>query len=61
MPNVVVIPGASSVGQLEANAAAADLDLTADELAALRSASGRFSPLTGPAAYPELIKARLRR
>jgi aryl-alcohol dehydrogenase-like predicted oxidoreductase len=60
-PNVVVIPGASSVGQLEANAAAADLDLSAEELARLQSASDRFQPLTGPGAYPELIKARLRR
>jgi aryl-alcohol dehydrogenase-like predicted oxidoreductase len=61
MPNVVVIPGASSVGQLEANAAAADLDLSGEEIARLRSASDRFSPLTGTAAYPELIKARWRR
>jgi aryl-alcohol dehydrogenase-like predicted oxidoreductase len=30
-PNVVAIPGASSVEQLEQNAAAADLDLTGDE------------------------------
>jgi aryl-alcohol dehydrogenase-like predicted oxidoreductase len=61
MPNVVVIPGASSVSQLEANAAAADLDLSEDELARLRSASDRFSPLRSRVAYPELIKARLRR
>jgi aryl-alcohol dehydrogenase-like predicted oxidoreductase len=60
-PNVVVIPGASSVAQLETNAAAADLELTGDDFDRLESASDRFAPLTGPAAYPELIKARLRR
>ena len=32
--NVVAIPGASSVAQLEANVAAADLELTADEIGA---------------------------
>ena len=32
-PNVVAIPGASSVAQLEANVAAADLDSSADEIA----------------------------
>lgn len=34
-PNVVVIPGASSVRQAEENAAAADIDLTQDEVAHL--------------------------
>ena len=38
-PNVVAIPGASSVAQLEANVAAADLELSADELAQLTAAS----------------------
>ncbi|MDQ1375661.1 MAG: hypothetical protein QOJ09_2999, partial [Actinomycetota bacterium] len=41
-PNVVAIPGASSVGQLESNAAAADLELTDDEDARLTAASDRF-------------------
>jgi aryl-alcohol dehydrogenase-like predicted oxidoreductase len=36
---VVVIPGASTVEQLEANAAAADLTLGADEIAAIDAAS----------------------
>ena len=36
-PNVVVIPGASSVRQLDENAGAADLDLTDDEDARLSS------------------------
>jgi aryl-alcohol dehydrogenase-like predicted oxidoreductase len=58
-PNVVAIPGASSVGQLESNAAAADLELTDDEFQRLTAASDRFEPVGGPAALPKLIKARL--
>ena len=42
-PNVVAIPGASSVAQLESNVAAADLDLSADEIAELTAASDRFT------------------
>jgi aryl-alcohol dehydrogenase-like predicted oxidoreductase len=42
MPNVVVIPGASSARQVEENAAAADLDLTPDEVDRL----GAAAPLT---------------
>jgi hypothetical protein len=38
-PAVVAIPGASSAGQLESNAAAAEIDLAADEDPALRAAS----------------------
>jgi aryl-alcohol dehydrogenase-like predicted oxidoreductase len=60
-PNVVVIPGASSVGQLEFNAAAADLDLAPDEVQRLTDASDRFVPRIGLAAAPDLVKARLRR
>jgi aryl-alcohol dehydrogenase-like predicted oxidoreductase len=58
-PNVVAIPGASSVGQLESNAAAADLELSDDELQRLTAASDRFEPVGGPAALPKLIRARL--
>ncbi|HSP10652.1 MAG TPA: aldo/keto reductase [Candidatus Dormibacteraeota bacterium] len=39
MPNVVAIPGASSVRQLEENAAAADVNLSDDEIAQLDSLS----------------------
>ena len=46
-PNVVVIPGASSVAQAEANAAAADLELTDDEDAALTAASDDYRPGAG--------------
>jgi aryl-alcohol dehydrogenase-like predicted oxidoreductase len=41
-PNVVAIPGAKSVAQVEANAAAADLILAPDELAHLTGAADRF-------------------
>jgi aryl-alcohol dehydrogenase-like predicted oxidoreductase len=58
-PNVVAIPGASNVGQLESNAAAADLELTEDEFQRLTAASDRFEPIGGPAAFPKLLKARL--
>jgi aryl-alcohol dehydrogenase-like predicted oxidoreductase len=58
-PNVVAIPGASSVGQLEANVAAADLDLSDDEDRMLTDASGRFLPRTGRGAYPALARVRM--
>jgi aryl-alcohol dehydrogenase-like predicted oxidoreductase len=60
-PAVAAIPGASSIGQLESNVAAADLDLAADEDAALRAAADRFQPITGRSAIPKLIRARRRR
>ncbi|HLI45074.1 MAG TPA: aldo/keto reductase [Acidimicrobiales bacterium] len=60
-PNVVAIPGASSVAQLEANAAAADLELSDDEDQALTEASDRFEPRTGKAAIADLVKSRFRR
>jgi aryl-alcohol dehydrogenase-like predicted oxidoreductase len=42
-PNVVAIPGASSVEQVESNAAASDLVLGAEEIAALDAAADSFS------------------
>src|SRR5919108_1906412 len=57
-PAVVAIPGASSVGQLESNVAAADIDLTEDEYQALREAATRFRPVTGPAVLPRLLRDR---
>ena len=56
--NVVAIPGASSVEQLEANVAAADLELTADELATLTRASDAFTPPSGVGAYAKVAKRR---
>jgi aryl-alcohol dehydrogenase-like predicted oxidoreductase len=60
-PAVTAIPGASSVEQLEGNAAAAEIELPDDEYAALSAASDRFRPVTGRAAVPALVRARLRR
>ena len=60
-PNVVAIPGASSVHQLEQNCAAADLDLTDDEDARLTRAADAFHPLSGLAALPQLARRRISR
>jgi aryl-alcohol dehydrogenase-like predicted oxidoreductase len=57
-PNVVAIPGASSVEQLERNVAAADLDLTDDEADELTSESDGFAPISGPATGVAMLKAR---
>jgi aryl-alcohol dehydrogenase-like predicted oxidoreductase len=59
-PAVTAIPGASSVEQLESNVAAADIELSGDEYAALSAASDQFRPVTGRAAVPAQIRARLR-
>jgi aryl-alcohol dehydrogenase-like predicted oxidoreductase len=59
--NVVAIPGASSVAQLESNAAAADLELSDDEDARLTGASDAFDPISGPAALPATARALLSR
>lgn len=58
-PNVVAIPGASSVAQLESNAAAADLALTDDEDARLTAASDAFDPVAGPASLPAIARTLL--
>jgi aryl-alcohol dehydrogenase-like predicted oxidoreductase len=57
-PNVVVIPGASSVEQLERNLDAAELELSDDEAAELTAASDAFEPLPLPRAVPGLVRAR---
>jgi aryl-alcohol dehydrogenase-like predicted oxidoreductase len=49
-PNVVAIPGASSVDQLESNVAAADLALSTDEIAELTAASDAYHPTRGAGA-----------
>jgi len=46
-PEVVAIPGASSVEQVEANAAAGDILLAADEYAALAASARGFRPVGG--------------
>jgi aryl-alcohol dehydrogenase-like predicted oxidoreductase len=57
-PNVVAIPGASSVSQLEHNIAAVDLKLTQEEAARLTDAADAFEPLRGPAAVPQIVRHR---
>jgi aryl-alcohol dehydrogenase-like predicted oxidoreductase len=47
-PNVVAIPGASSLPQLEENVAAADIDLSDEEDAWLSSAAYSFQPVWAP-------------
>jgi aryl-alcohol dehydrogenase-like predicted oxidoreductase len=60
-PAVAAIPGASSLEQVEHNAAAADIQLSDDEYQALAAAADGFRPVTGPAALPLLARARLGR
>jgi aryl-alcohol dehydrogenase-like predicted oxidoreductase len=60
-PVVVAIPGASTVAQVESNAAAADIDLSDDEYQALTQASDAFQPVTGPAAIPLRARGRFRK
>jgi len=60
-PNVVVIPGASSVAQVEANAAAADIALSDDEVTELTTQARGFRPLGGLSAARGLAQGRMRR
>jgi aryl-alcohol dehydrogenase-like predicted oxidoreductase len=60
-PAVTAIPGASNVEQLESNVAAAEIELSDDEYAALSAAAERFRPVTGRAAVPAMIRARMHR
>jgi aryl-alcohol dehydrogenase-like predicted oxidoreductase len=46
LPNVVAIPGASSVEQLEFNVAAADIELSAESRNALTDAARNFRPVS---------------
>jgi len=57
-PNVVVIPGASSVAQVEVNAAAAELELSDDEDDALCRASDDFHPRGVREVWPQLARER---
>ena len=57
-PHVVAIPGASSMAQVESNAAAAEITLAPDEYGALLAAAEAFNPTTGVSAIPALVRAR---
>jgi aryl-alcohol dehydrogenase-like predicted oxidoreductase len=54
---VVAIPGASGVEQVESNAAAADIELAADEYAALSASARAFHPVGGIKAMPKVLAA----
>ncbi|MGI8459782.1 MAG: aldo/keto reductase, partial [Propionibacteriaceae bacterium] len=58
-PQVVVIPGASSVEQLEFNVAAADLDLADDEVSALSAAATAFTPTSTGRSLADAVLAKL--
>jgi aryl-alcohol dehydrogenase-like predicted oxidoreductase len=58
-PQVVVIPGASSVEQLESNAAAADLELSATEQADLTAAARAFSPVSPVRTLIDSVREKL--
>ena len=60
-PNVVVIPGASSVEQLRRNVEAADLELKDGEVEELTAESARFTPISKPATARELVRTALSR
>ena len=60
-PAVAAIPGASSVEQLEHNAAAAEIELTDGQYQDLADAAARFQPVTGTAALPQMARARFGR
>ncbi|WP_448625665.1 aldo/keto reductase [Geodermatophilus sp. URMC 64] len=59
LPRVVVIPGASSVEQMESNAAAADIALADDEQAALTAAARSFSPVSRVRSLVDGVRERL--
>ena len=60
-PNVVVIPGASSVEQLRRNVEAADLELKDGEVEELTAVSERFTPIGRTATARELARTALSR
>jgi aryl-alcohol dehydrogenase-like predicted oxidoreductase len=59
LPNVVAIPGASSVEQLEFNVAAADIELSADSREALTNAARAFRPVSARRFLTDTIRERL--
>ena len=59
LPQVVVIPGASSVAQLERNVEAADLELDGSSLAALTQAARAFAPISAAGTLVGALRERL--
>lgn len=60
-PQVVVIPGASSVDQLESNVEAADLDLDPGEVEALTAAAEAFRPVSLRRTLADTVRERISR
>ena len=60
LPNVVAIPGASSVEQLEFNVAAADIELSADSRDALTAAARNFRPVSTRRFLTDTVREKLR-
>jgi aryl-alcohol dehydrogenase-like predicted oxidoreductase len=61
LPNVVAIPGASSVEQLEFNVAAADIELSVDSRDALTEAARNFRPVSTRQFLTETVREKLGR
>lgn len=61
LPQVVVIPGASSVEQLEFNVAAADIDLDEGSVTRLTSAARAFRPQSAGRTLVDAVRARISR
>src|SRR6478672_4303586 len=61
LPNVVAIPGASSVEQLEFNVAAADLELTTESRDALTAAARAFKPVSASRFLIDLVREKVPR
>ena len=53
-----MIPGASSVEQLEFNAASADITLADDEQSALTAAARAFDPVSAGRTLADSVRAR---
>jgi aryl-alcohol dehydrogenase-like predicted oxidoreductase len=60
-PNVVAIPGASSVEQVDKNAEAAEIDLTDGEVSDLTAQAKAFTPISGLGTGRALVRSRLSR
>ena len=59
LPRVVVIPGASSVEQLESNVAAGEIGLDAEQQASLTAAARAFHPVSGVQTVVGAVRERL--
>ncbi|MHA3703870.1 aldo/keto reductase [Jatrophihabitans sp. YIM 134969] len=60
-PRTVVIPGASSVEQVESNVAAGEIALAADEVTALTAAARAFRPSSGAATLADEVSTKVAR